>query len=292
MAKSKTQGVEGPVLVVRIPQSFAAPHMISLYTKEHLRPPFYKRHNGGNHPMDVGEIRAAFTLSETRIERLRRFRDERLSLIKAQNPLVPLVSGEGAKYVLHILPIFAFEAVPDIDISTLEEREHDFVSGLSCGSVHSHFNFDGFLLNCNTRYNSDSLKAYVQVFRNGVIETGKALFNSSYIGNDVEPSIIQRTKALLNIQRELGVVPTVFLMLSFLGVKGCPIILPPHAQSAGSSKKIDRDFLPLSECMIVDFEIPVEKVLRPAFDTLYHSAGLPRSLNYNSNGDWIGDKAS
>jgi hypothetical protein len=160
---------EGPVLVVRIPQSFAVPHMISLYTKEHLRPPFYKHHNGGNHPMDVGEIRAAFTLSETRIERLRRFRDERLSLIKAQNPLVPLVSGEGAKYVLHILPISAFEAVPDIDISTLEEREHDFVSGLSCGSVHSHFNFDGFLLNCNTRYNSDSLNAYVQVFRNGVI---------------------------------------------------------------------------------------------------------------------------
>ena len=282
----------GPVLIVRVPQSHAAPHMVTLYTKEHLRPQFYKRHNGGNHPMDASEIRAAFTLSETRIERLRRFRESRLTQIGAQEPSVPLVSGPGAKYALHILPITAFDATAGIDISRLEGRERDLVSGLSCGSVHGYFNFDGFLLKCYTSYQSNELAAYVQVFRNGAVEMSKALANRGSIGNDVEWAIIQKAKSLLNVQKELGVEPTVFLMLSFLGVQGCSVINPPHAQMSNPGKDIDRDLLPLPECMVVNFETPIEKVLRPAFDTLYQAAGRPRSLNYNESGDWIGQKLS
>lgn len=278
----------GPVLIVRVPQSYAAPHMVTLYTKEHLRPQFYKRYNGGNHPMDASEIRAAFTLSETRMGRLRHFRESRLAQIIAQDPSIPLVSGPGAKYVLHILPITAFEATAGVEIFRLEGQERDLVSGLSCGSVRSYFNFDGFLLNCCTSYQSNELAAYIQVFRSGAIEMTKALANGGYIGTDVEWAIIQKAKSLLNIQRELGVEPTVFLMLSFLSVKGCPVIIPHHAQTSNSGKDIDRDFLPLPECMVVNFETPIEKVLRPAFDTLYQAAGMPRSLNYNESGDWIG----
>jgi hypothetical protein len=278
---------EGPVLVVRVPPSYAAPHMVSLYTKEHLRPQFYKRHNGGNHPMDVGEIRWAFTQSETRIERVRRFREDRLAKINAQDPQVPLVAG-GARYVLQLLPVSAFEPAASVDIAKLEGRGHDLVSGLRCGNFSSHFNFEGFLFNCYARGDSADLAAYVQVFRNGAIETGKALVNGSYIGNDVEPAIIGRVKTLLNLQRELGVEPPIFVMLSFLGVRGCPVIPPPHAQGVNSGRDIDLDFLPLPECAVLEFETPVERFLRPAFDALYQSAGMPRSYNYDENGEWIG----
>jgi hypothetical protein len=281
---------QGPVFVVRVPASFAAPHMVTLYTRDHLRPQFYKRHNGGNHPMDAGEIRAAFTLSGTRIERLRRFRDERLSLIRTQDTSVPIVGPKGAKYVLHLLPITAFDPALSFNISSLGGRDRDLSVDLSCYTVGGHFNFDGYLLNCYAHRGSDSLAAYVQVFRHGAIETGKALAYESYIDNDVEASIIRRVKALLNIQRELGVEPPVFVGLSFLEVKGCPVIPPSHVQNVGPGRKIDRDFLPLPECMLEEFDTPVERALRPAFDALYQSSGKPRSYNYDESGNWIGQK--
>jgi hypothetical protein len=42
--------------------------------------------------------------------------------------------------------------------------------------------------------------------------------------------------------------------------------------------------------MVEDFSAPVENALRPAFDTLYQSAGMPRSFNYDEQGNWIGDE--
>jgi hypothetical protein len=281
---------EGPVVIVRIPQSLAAPHMITLYTKEHLRPQFHKRHNGGNHPMDVGEIRTAFVLSETRIDRLRRFRESRLSLIESQDPSVPQLSKTGVGYVLHLLPVTAFDPAAGVEISALEGRERDLVYGLSCGRVYGHFNFDGYLLNCYRDYTAGTLASSVQVFRNGAVESGKSLENGSYIGSDVEPWIIRRVRALLRVQRDLGVEPPIFLGVSFLRAKGCHIILPANAHYSGAQPGIDRDLLPLPECMIEDFDAPVERALRPAFDALYQSAGMPHSLNYNDQSDWIGER--
>lgn len=279
---------EGPVVIARVPQSLAAPHMITLYTKEHLRPQFHKRHNGGNHPMDAGEIRAAFVLSETRIERLRRFRESRLSLIESQDLSVPPLTKTTVGYVIHLLPVGAFDPAAGIEIARLDGRERELAHGLSCRSVHGHFNFDGYLLNCYGNYGTEALSAYVQVFRNGTVETGKILENGSNIGADVEPWIIRRVKALLGIQRDLEIEPPVFIGLSFLHTKGSHIILPQTINYSGVQPGIDRDFLPLPEVMIEDFDTPVERILRPAFDALYQSAGMPRSLSYDDKGDWAG----
>ena len=77
-------------------------------------------------------------------------------------------------------------------------------------------------------------------------------------------------------------------MISLLGVIDYPLITPPYGTHAEISRDMDRDVLPLPECEIDDFETPVEQVLRPAFDTLYQTVGLPRSLNYDEDGKWIG----
>ena len=281
---------EGPVVIVRVPQSPAAPHMITLYTKEHLRPQFYKRHNGGNHPMDAGEIRAAFVLSETRIDRLRRFRAERLSLLESQNPSAPILPKTGVAYIIHLLPAGTFDPAAGVEISRLEGRERDLAYGLTCVSVYGRFNFDGYLLNCYRNQSTEALASYAQVFRSGAIESGKSLDNGSYIGNEVEPWIVRRVKALLNVQRSLGVEPPLLAGLSFLHAKGRNIILPPNVTYSGSQRGIDRDFLSLPECMIEDFDTPIERALRPAFDALYQSAGMPRSLNYDDSDHWIGEK--
>ena len=61
------------VIVVRVPRSWVAPHRVRKNDK------FYGRHSAGRSPLDVGELRVAFTLSESVAERIRNFRAGRIA---------------------------------------------------------------------------------------------------------------------------------------------------------------------------------------------------------------------
>jgi predicted HTH transcriptional regulator len=61
------------VLILSIPKSFAAPHMVKSSGR------FYSRNSTGKFQLDVTQIRAAFEFAGTTAERIRAFRTERLS---------------------------------------------------------------------------------------------------------------------------------------------------------------------------------------------------------------------
>ena len=280
----------GPVVVVRIPGNWAAPHMLTCYGKDFLRSQFYQRHNGGNHPMDIGEIRAAFTVSESRISKIRAFRAERLSEMQSPNETSPSVEGQGARRAVHIVPINVVDPSLSLDISKLENRTWG-PSPAFIGSPRwrsSHFNFEGYLIQ---DFNSSTHKpfGYVQIFRTGAIESLKIISDYEYIDNDFEINTIRQVKDLLKILMDLEVASPVFIMVSLLGVRNYPVILPRNAHYSGHHNRLNRELLTLPECMLEDFATPVEIALRPAFDTLYQSAGMPRSLNYDEHGSWIGE---
>ena len=65
------------MLIIRIRKSWSAPHMVTF--KGAAR--FYSRNSTGKYPLDVSEIRTAFSVSETLPDRLKNFRQHRLSLI-------------------------------------------------------------------------------------------------------------------------------------------------------------------------------------------------------------------
>jgi hypothetical protein len=150
-----------------------------------------------------------------------------------------------------------------------------------------HFNFDGYLIQ---DFNPDIQRpfAYVQVFRTGAIESVKIISDYQYIDNNFEINTIRQVKDLLKILIDLEVAPPVVVMLSLFGVVGYPLILPPNARYSGHHNDLNRELLPLPECMLEDFDTPIEVALRPAFDTLYQSAGMPRSFNYDEHGNWVG----
>src|SRR5262249_6841036 len=68
---------DGPVLIVRVPKSWASPHMVVFQNTSR----FYTRNNAGKHQLDVAEIRAAFSISESVTERVQNFRADRLSKV-------------------------------------------------------------------------------------------------------------------------------------------------------------------------------------------------------------------
>jgi Putative DNA-binding domain len=95
-----TQGV---AIVIRIPKSWAVPHVVDY--QGHWR--FYSRNSSGKYPLDIGQVRTAFALTETIGERIRNFRAERLGRIVAGE--TPVLLEGHARTVLHIVPIGAFD---------------------------------------------------------------------------------------------------------------------------------------------------------------------------------------
>jgi hypothetical protein len=270
---------DGPVLLVRIPKSYASPHMVTF--QEHSR--FYSRNNAGKYPLDVSEIRSAFALSESLPERIRRFRDERLARIVAGE--VPIAVGPGPWTVLHLIPLAALDPTTRIDVTPFERR------GISpthpSSSTDSRFNFDGLVF-YTVRSPPGTSPAYVQLFRHGAIEAVDAAMLAGGEPKliriaDWESILIEKLGSYLPVQRDMGLAPPIFVLLSLLGVRGYNV---PHGAFRDSKPSIDRDVLLLPDLLVEDYAVDSAATLLPAFDALWQAGGWPRCMNRDAEGRW------
>jgi len=273
------------VIVVRIPKSWASPHMI---TKGSSR--FYSRNSAGKYPLDVFEIGTAFSITGTAAERMRDFRAETLAKIVAKE--TPASLNEGPKMVFQIVPFGAFELSSRFDVSSLVRRYKSGkgtlplpLTGLFSGW---RYNFDGLLT-------YDDRGSYAQTYVSGIIEAVDSFVLGDHSGGPdgekvipslrFEETLMEALPKYTSIQERLGVEPPVFVMLSLLGVKGRFM----QGEFSGiKDVQIDRDSLLVPEMMVESFEYASEEVLRPAFDAVWRAAGWERSMNYDEDGRWIG----
>jgi hypothetical protein len=167
---------DGPVILVRIPKSWASPHMVATGESR-----FYSRNNAGKYPLDVREVRSAFALSESLPEKVRRFRDDRLSRIAATDTPAPL--EEGAKTILHVLPISALEPAANVDV---EKQMEANIEPLYSSGWSSRYNLDGVLTYSTTA--KGMCHSYAQFFRTGAIETVETLLLRVLDGKRFIPS--------------------------------------------------------------------------------------------------------
>ena len=153
----------GPVMVLRIPKSWSSPHMVTFKGSSR----FFSRTNAGKFQMDVAEIRSAFLLSEELPEKVRRFRDDRLARIVADE--TPVRLKDGPKLVLHLLPLSSFTGTFQFDLAQIREQQIVF-SPLGASGWNNRFNVDGVVTFAPSHDGALS-RTYCQVFRSGRIET-------------------------------------------------------------------------------------------------------------------------
>ncbi len=279
------------VIVVRIPKSWAYPHMITKGSSK-----FYSRNSAGKYPLDVFEIRTAFSLTGTATERMRNFRAETLAKIVAGETPTPL--NDGPKMVFQIVPFGAFEPGSRFDVSSLVQKYKSGKGTLPLpltGLFSSwRYNFDGLLT-------YDDRGSYSQVFVSGIIEAVDSFVLSDKSDDQIsadgekviasvkyEETLLEALPKYTCIQEYLGVEPPVFVMLSLLGVKGRFMQVQTPEFSGHKNVQIDRDALLVPEIMVESFDYSPEEVLRPAFDAIWRAAGWERSMNYNDEGHWVG----
>ena len=270
------------VIIIRIRKSWAAPHMVIFKNDSK----FFTRNSRGKYQLDVFELRTAFALSETTADRIRNFRAERLSMIVAEEGAMSL-DENAPKIVLHLVSFGAFDPAAKFDLFLLDDTKHTHLfEPLSLnrgGYQYPRFNFDGLISNLHG--------TYTQVFRNGIIEAvdttilGVSRELRVTAGHIYEKRLLEAIKRYLAAQKQLGVEPPIFVMISLLEVKGFKIRFDGLENwIIEEDHIIDRAKLILPEIMIDNFDNKLTEVMRPVFDTIANAAGWARSMTYDENG--------
>lgn len=268
----------GPVLIVRVPQSWAGPHMVTYKGSSR----FFSRGSAGKFPMDVSEIRSAFDASNEIPKRIKSWRDERLGKIMADSGPAPLDSN--GILVAHLIPLSSFAnpwkfAAEDLNGDGL------FFPPLCESGYNRRLNMDGLLTFAQSNNARGHVTGYAQVFRSGIIEGVCArLINerdgARWIGSSwIETEVVRSVRSYLKSLNKLGVEPPFVFLLSALQVRGAYL-------SHMDAEPIDRDLLCFPDVVIDSTSCDVPQTLRPIFDAVWNACGFLRSFNYDDSGNW------
>jgi hypothetical protein len=277
---------DGPAILVYIPKSWAAPHMVKIAGASR----FYSRDNRGKYRLDVYQIRSAVLQPESLAQRTRDFRYERLMRIIAAEDLPVSLQG-SARTVLHFLPMSAFTPGAAVDVTRAREDLSLLPPpGLRQGSggYANRLNFDGFVASLPN-------VSYVQLFRSGCIEAVEAYLLNFYAQSTVkaplipyptlEREVVEQIRDYMKALKVLDVPPPFSVMLSLLRVKDFRFRFE-EGQHRDVGSGIEKNDLIFPDVLIEDYNSDIAACMKPVFDTLWQANGKERSESYDNVGNW------
>ncbi len=232
--------------------------------------------------LDLSPINIERTANSDVRKQIRKFRSERLEIIKAGKTSVEMIPI-NAKIVLHILPFSAFTKKIELDYASFISK----VIPIRGVKNKSRYNYDGYL---STYANpGEAANSYVQFYKNGCFEAVETdLLNNKVNGKWVIPGheferiIYEATKKYTELLVGVGISHPVYLMLSLVGVKGYYMYGPIDSRS---SFAIDRDDI-ISEAVVDQLDIHPAEMLHPIFNAVWRASGNPGSPYYDDTGNW------
>lgn len=267
-------------IVLRIERSWVGPHRVVFQGSDK----FYGRNSAGKYPLDVNELRAAFTLSISAIERIRGFRTDRI--IALSNNLTPVPFVVAPKIVVHCIPLTAFASQAQHDVLSLLEHKAQ-MQPMGSNSWDTRINLEGVLAFSGTGPSN----SYIQVYRNGVIEAVQGrILAQQYEGRPTIPSIAYERTILEYLPRSfklldiVGVSMPVMVALTLTGVKG--LYMGTVSIWGEIGYPIESDTLVLPETIVETASTPVSQILKPIFDLIWNACGLRGSTNFDGSGNW------
>lgn len=272
----------GPVVIVRVPRSWASPHITGLNKDTR----FYSRNSAGKYPLDVREIRAAFLAHAELEDRVRRFRDERLGRIVADE--IPVRLKQGARAVFHIIPLSSLSDPQPVDLQPFSRAPPP---PPEANGWNHRFNLDGFVT-YSGREGALDARSYLQMFRQGAVEgvvavgrevAGERFYWPRGLEQLLQQDVIQTVRLIAHRERSFPCV----VFLSVLGARGSR--LPPSALRGVEREnyQIDRDQLLFPEVLLDEPSKADFTAFRELCDALWQAVGLPRSLSFDPQGGWL-----
>jgi hypothetical protein len=269
------------VFIVRVPKSWIGPHRVQSNAK------FYARSSGGAYELDVPQLRQAFGFAASLQEKITDFRTDRIGLFLGEGAPAPLV--EGVRVVLHLIPLMSIASTASYSVPQYQAVSQDLIPAV--GGSDYYLNFDGIVVVSGRSENG--YRAYTQFFRSGIIEfvhvyeprdNRRFLPSAAY-----ERTLLRCYQQGVKIYRQFQAAPPVYAFLTLIRAKGYYLgVSQEMAFWNGQPREVDRDVLLIPNVEIVSLDQQPTAILRPMFNMVWNAGGYSRSLNFNDNGDWVG----
>jgi hypothetical protein len=272
----------GDVLIIRVERSWFGPHRVVFQGSDK----FYARNQAGKYPLDVDELRQAFTRGTSVAQQTRAFRIDRI--IEVSNDRTPIPVSEGPRVLLHVFPFDSFGHGARYDpIQFYRDPTRVPLLGSSLNLVR--VNFDGVVVHNG----QPTATTYTQIFRSGILE----VVNSRVLDHEYEKRrliphqsfekhVLKYLPSLFSVLATMGIRPPVAISLTLLNVKGLEIWVDQWNNQPGFP--ISENQLILPEQIVDDFSLAPGAILKPALDQIWNACGFEGTRNLNEQGNWIG----
>ena len=279
------------ILIIRAGLSYLSPHRVLSGKGDR----FFIRNTNGKHPMDVGELRSSFTMSQTLFKEIDNYIEESLITI-AQNRNRELLE-EIPIFVLQFMPLSTFR----YDRPLYSVKEVD--ACITATPHHQHrITIDGVV----EAYKGDSvhnpyLSSRIYYKTNGIVEfSTTGFFQPQFKDSNRSPSepedivwsptllddSISRTEKTKKYYGRLGVNAPILLSCSILRGKGYSLSTSRRRHGAA---KIDRDVVTVPPVTINELEQTTTEMLRPIFDSIWNAFGYFHCSAYEEGtGNYVG----
>jgi hypothetical protein len=265
---------EKKIYLMMIFPSFSKPHFV----KDNCV--FYGRNSNGKYMLDVGDIRNLFFQSKNAEEQFENFKMQRIMKLKSGN--FPFKYDSQNIISLHIASLSSINNNIQLSMSNCERSLGVFFPMVNNGYDGKN-NYDGCLNSCYT--GDKKMYSYVQIFRNGIIESTIFDFfnsgNKNFInGTQVEMSVKNAITNYIIELKKLNIDFPFFVSLSLLNTKGCIIALSEmyYKSFYNSSTPIYEEDL-LLPTIYIDNENELEKKVWDCFDVFWNTSGRAGSPN-------------
>jgi hypothetical protein len=273
-------------LVLRVPRSWNVPHRVSAQNSNR----FWLRNSGGVHEASMDELRVLFTEASSAMDRVQRFREERIQVVASGRGPRPLV-GSGRLF-LHIVPLSVATTPSQIDLEAAL-RLHQAFRPIASMGMSPRFNFEGYINERGGELNH----GYTQIFRNGALEATKANLLRVHEGQphvaglQLEKQFFEVFESYVNGLKDLGVAAPLIVMVTLEGVEGAVYAVRANPFD-DPVPVLDRPTLFLPECVINEYGsgLSYHRAVRPAFDALWNAIGYSGSQFFDESGLWVGDR--
>lgn len=271
------------VMALSIERSWLGPHWVN-FDKSRS---FWVRGLGGKREMDWRELKVAFLQNEQQIERIRKFRKNRIEKLLERNTV--FIINSGALVVLHLIPLGVFEDFMYINFKD-QNLQHKF-EPLSASAYNRRYNFDGYVT--YRLGDKGQCMYYTQLYRTGVLEAVDTMMLMP-IDSDTHPTIpniaferviVSAVSKYLDGFKTLGIRGSIMGSLTLMGVKGYG--MPRDNRFRFERHYIDRDVLELPEVLFDNESTDPYRIVQPWFDSLWNACGYERCLNYDENANYL-----
>ncbi len=276
------------IILIRVNESWNKPHRVIFSGSNR----FTARNSAGKYDLDVEELRQAFTLSSGIEKRMQDFRTERLFTLESGQTFPPLTSE--SLVIIHMLPLESFSTPFNLDTETLlsleEDAQHLFRPMNANGWHSPKINLEG-VKGYSGPGNDEHARSYVQLFRNGALEIVESSMMDRGDGGTIpyalfEREVINAIEAGIRILQRVEINAPIMVSVSLVNIAGMTMAPDGRRFYHDNGTPIRQKNLILPPVMLSDYEQSVPHLIHPTFDLVWNACGLPRSRNYDADGNF------